>query len=216
MTSSRQLIFEKLRRDGQPFPEAVSPATYRPMVPRGDASPAELKALFVREAEKAGCICHLPISTEDAVGIVLEVIGEDTGVSCWEMDEIPLPGLADALQERRIDCVGQDAAMRVGLTGSDAALAATGSLVLCSGKGRFRAPSLLPPVHVAVVTAAQILPDLERWWADQKTAGLSELRRSSNIVVITGPSRTADIAMELVMGMHGPGELHIVLLDSQV
>jgi L-lactate dehydrogenase complex protein LldG len=108
--------------------------------------------------------------------------------------------------------VGQDAGARVGLTGVDAALAATGSLVLSSGDGRARAASLLPPIHIAVVTADQILPDLESWLASSKAAGSAPIRRPSNIVVITGPSRTADIAMQLVMGMHGPREVHVVLM----
>ncbi|MEZ4518784.1 MAG: lactate utilization protein [Chloroflexota bacterium] len=103
--------------------------------------------------------------------------------------------------------------MRVGLTGADAGLAATGSLVLQSGSGRYRAASLLPPLHIAVLTADRIVPDLENWWTQQRAAGLDQVRQRSNIVVITGPSRTADIAMQLVMGMHGPRELHLILLD---
>jgi L-lactate dehydrogenase complex protein LldG len=108
--------------------------------------------------------------------------------------------------------VEQDGGVRVGLTGVDAALAATGSVVVVSGSGRARAASLVPPIHIAVVAASQIVPDLESWWAVQKAAGLEQIRQHSNVVVITGPSRTADIAMQLVMGMHGPRELHLVLL----
>ena len=86
-----------------------------------------------------------------------------------------------------------------------------------SGNGRFRAASLLPPIHIAVLNTNQIVPDLESWWAAQKwaaqkAAGLEQTRQHSNIAIITGPSRTADIAMQLVMGMHGPRELHLVLL----
>lgn len=60
--------------------------------------------------------------------------------------------------------------------------------------------------------STQIVPDLESWMAAQRADGFAAMRGASNIVVVSGPSRTADIAMELVMGMHGPRELHIVLL----
>lgn len=93
-------------------------------------------------------------------------------------EHIPLPGLADALNQANISLVAQDASVRVGLTGVDAALrATTGSVVLLSGNGRPRAASLLPPIHIAVVAASQIVPDLESWWAVQKAAGLAQARR---------------------------------------
>ncbi len=131
-------------------------------------------------------------------------------VSCWQLDQIPIPGLEAAFVEANIAHAGQDASVRVGLTGVDAALAATGSVVVMSGNGRYRAASLLPPVHIVVVATAQIVPDLESFWAQQRTIGLDQTRQSSNVVVISGPSRTSDIAMQLVMGMHGPRELHLV------
>jgi L-lactate dehydrogenase complex protein LldG len=102
--------------------------------------------------------------------------------------------------------------MRVGITGVDAALAATGSLVLAAGVGKHRVTSLLPPLHIAVVRASQIMPDLESWVAMQRAQGLDAFRRMSSVIVISGPSRTADIAMQLIMGMHGPAELHIILI----
>lgn len=216
MSSSRQRIFDKLQREERPFPGAEPPANYLPMILVGDLPPADLQALFVDEAQKAACIVHQPGDYDDAVETVLQIIGADEIVSCWDANQIPLPGLAKALAQAGVACVGQDSSVRVGLTGTDAALAATGSLVLSSDSGRYRAASLLPPIHVAIAAISQILPDLEYWWAQQKAGGLMQMRQASNIVVITGPSRTADIAMQLVMGMHGPRELHIILIDDQV
>lgn len=138
----------------------------------------------------------------------------NTLISAWDLKQIPIPGLRTALDRANIAAVGQDAGVRVGLTGVDAALAAMGSLVLMSGRGRHRASSLLPTVHIAVVAAGQIVPDLESWLAGRKASGLDTLCQSSNVVVITGPSRTADIAMQLVMGMHGPRELHVVVVPA--
>lgn len=103
-----------------------------------------------------------------------------------------------------------DPSVRVGLSGAPAALAATGSLVLASDTGQYRNASLLPPVHIVIVTTSQIIPDFESWIAEQRANQLDHFRRSSNIVLISGPSKTADIAMELILGMHGPVELHVV------
>jgi L-lactate dehydrogenase complex protein LldG len=168
----------------------------------------------MREARGAGCVVHEAGDPATAVAAILELIGDDKRISCWDLAHIPLPGLAAALDAANIERVGRDADARVGLTGADAALAATGSLVLLSGNGRYRTTSLLPLIHIAVVTADQILPDLESWFAQERAAGLSRFRASSNVVIITGPSRTADIAMQLVMGMHGPHELHLLCLEQ--
>lgn len=216
--SSRDQILSKLRQrrdESKPFPTVTPPTAYRPMIPRGDTSLAALTRQFVAEAKKAACVLLEAATPDDAVAAILEIVGTETAVSCWDPAHIPLPGLADAFDAAGIDRVGRDADVRVGITGVDAALAATGSVVVGSGNGRWRAASLLPPVHIAVLTTDQIVPDLESWWAAQKEAGLEQARQQSNIVIITGPSRTADIAMQLVMGMHGPRELYLVLLPNQ-
>lgn len=214
--NSREKIFGKLRERYQgrePFPDVKPPVAYRSVVPVEDTSPASLYGLFVAEAKKAGCVLHETTTSGEAMAVVLELLGRDEAISCWDPNHIPLPGLSEALDAAGIRRVGPDADVRVGLTGVDAALAATGSVVVMSGNGRPRAASLLPPVHVAVVAGNQILPDLESWWVAQRATGLEQIRRNSNIVIITGPSRTADIGMQLVFGMHGPRELHLVLIQ---
>ena len=213
--SSRERILGQLRqRTARPFPDAAPPDTYRPVVPREDVSPAGLRRRFVEEARRAGCVVHEAESAAAAVAAIVAIVGADAAISSWDLGHVPLPGLAAALDVAGVARVGQDAAVRVGLTGADAALAATGSLGLLSGPGRPRAASLLPPVHVAVISAEHIVADLESWWAAQAVDGLAGVRQSSSVVVVTGPSRTADIAMQLVMGMHGPREVHVVLVDD--
>ena len=210
--SSREKILRKLREGKLPFPEISKPDSYKAMAPVNAQSPEALYSLFVERAQTASCVIHQAKNSKEAIDIVLGLIGKEKSISSWDPEHIPIPGLAEVLDNSGITCVGQDANVRIGLTGIDAALAATGSVVLMSGEGRFRASSLLPSVHIAVMTTGQIMPDLESWWAKQKAAGLEHFQQHSNIVVITGPSRTADIAMELVMGMHGPRELHVVLI----
>lgn len=213
-TNSREQILARLREGQRAVPAANPPSVYQPMIPRGDPSPEALYTRFVDAARSAACVVHEVNNAEAAIEAILALVDEGETISSWDLQYIPLPGLTDAFTRARIRCVGQDGEARVGLTGVDAALAATGSLVVQSGRGRYRAASLLPPLHIAVMTADQILPDLESWWAAEKAAGLERTRQHSNIVIITGPSRTADIAMQLVMGMHGPRELHLILLSQ--
>jgi L-lactate dehydrogenase complex protein LldG len=96
----------------------------------------------------------------------------------------------------------------VGLTGAHAALADTGSIVVVSGPGRGRIASLLPPTHIAVVRAEQMYPSLGPFLASNPDV----LEVGANLVVITGPSRTGDIEGTLVLGVHGPGDLHVVVI----
>ena len=97
----------------------------------------------------------------------------------------------------------------IGITTVDYAMADTGTLVLISGEGRARAASLVPPVHVAIVETRQIIAGL-----DDLFPLLAENDRelASAVTFITGPSRTADIELTLVVGVHGPQQLHVILL----
>jgi L-lactate dehydrogenase complex protein LldG len=94
----------------------------------------------------------------------------------------------------------------VGVSRAAYGLADTGSVVLAAGPDEPRARSLLPPVHVTILEAARILPGLPELFAELG----GEL--PSALAIVTGPSRSADIEQKLVVGVHGPGEVHVVLL----
>jgi L-lactate utilization protein LutC len=95
-----------------------------------------------------------------------------------------------------------------GITDIYAAVAETGSLVIRPNPNQGRALSLIPPIHIAIMEPATILPDLidlmEKLHNDPKTP---------NTTIITGPSKTADIEGALVTGVHGPGLVQIFLLQ---
>ena len=95
-----------------------------------------------------------------------------------------------------------------GVTDVRFAIAETGSLVIEGSHDHGRALSLVPPVHVAIVDPAKLLPDLLDLFEH-----LARDARPSNTVIITGPSKTADIEMNLVTGVHGPGVVHALLLQ---
>ena len=85
-------------------------------------------------------------------------------------------------------------------------LADTGSVVLAASPDEPRARSLLPEVHVSLLREDRILPGLEELFA----AVGGDL--PSALAIVTGPSRSADIEQTLAVGVHGPGEVHVVLL----
>jgi L-lactate dehydrogenase complex protein LldG len=96
----------------------------------------------------------------------------------------------------------------VGVSRAIYGLADTGSIVLAAGPDEPRARSLLPPVHVTLLDTDRILPGLPELFRELG----SEL--PSALAIVTGPSRTADIEQKLVIGAHGPGEVHIVLRSA--
>ena len=98
----------------------------------------------------------------------------------------------------------------IGITGVDWLIAETGSMVVCSKPGQARSLSLLPPIHIAIAESRQILPDL----FDLFTPGRVD-PQPANVTIITGPSKTGDIELKLVTGVHGPGEVHVIVIVGQ-
>lgn len=97
----------------------------------------------------------------------------------------------------------------VGITGVCSAVAETGSLVCAGGPRLSLGTSLIPPIHVAIVRAGQIVPDLLDLFGDLSTGELP-----ANLCLISGPSKTADIEGILITGMHGPRQVHVFVVEG--
>lgn len=102
------------------------------------------------------------------------------------------------------------ASAEFGISSADFALADTGSLVFLSESRESRLISLLPPRHIAIIARETILGGLEELF----TKVPEPAAQSSSLVIVTGPSRTADIEMRLVRGVHGPGEIHVMIVED--
>lgn len=104
----------------------------------------------------------------------------------------------------------------VGITGGNALIAETGTLMLVTNEGNADLATSLPPVHVAVVGIEKIVPTLDDAMAIVKLLARSGTGQkiTTYTQLITGPSRSADIEMTIQVGVHGPKELHVVLLDN--
>jgi L-lactate utilization protein LutC len=100
----------------------------------------------------------------------------------------------------------------IGISGAAYAIAETGTLVMASRPADPRSLSLLPPVHVAVIGRSQLLPDLFDLFAGLEPGNAN---LPACLSLITGPSKTGDIELKLVTGVHGPGELHVIVIADR-
>jgi L-lactate dehydrogenase complex protein LldG len=230
-TDARDRILSGVRAAlrGARLPDAASahPGSF----PDGASLPAPgdpgLIRRFGEELEALHGVTYHVRTEADAAAVALEIVTRNAAdrVLSWSEQWLSCPGLIAALKQAGVRIVGIERAdteptrreqleaiepIVVGLTGALAGLADTGSLVLAAGPGRSRLASLLPPVHIAVLPADRVYATLPAFLA----ASPGVAGTTSNLVLVTGPSRTADIEMTLTHGVHGPREVHVIVVRS--
>ncbi len=155
----------------------------------------------LQDVLRTRAVKNLLYAPETDLGIAL--------AAAWQQDAAGLPELlaytepAESFKERIF-------AVDAAVTTAAGAVADTGALILRPTRAEPRLMSLVPPVHIAVLAADAIYPCLSdamregRWSADMPT----------NLLLISGPSKTADIELILAFGVHGPKELIVLVLES--
>lgn len=212
LNSNKDIILKKLKRKNNPFLGFRKPDNYLEMVPVTESDTETLWAQFAREAEKLSCkvcFCNDMNCVEEKL---TEIIGEEDAVYCWTEENLPIKNFHKSIKQKNLQEIEDKAGIKIGISGASAAIASTGSVAIGSGKGRFRFVSLVPDIHIVLLKRDQIFSTFEIWLQFQRQNGMQDISNPSNVVLISGPSRTADIAMELVLGMHGPREVHILVI----
>jgi len=104
----------------------------------------------------------------------------------------------------------------IGISGANFAVAETGSLVIISNEGNARLATSLPPIHIALITVEKFVQTLEEAMTLTKALvfASSGNKMTAYVSFITGPSRTTDIEKQMIIGAHGPREVHIIILDN--
>jgi L-lactate dehydrogenase complex protein LldG len=207
------------------LPDTVT--TLPPMPALEPFDPVELVRPFTNEVTALAGEVHPVSSAEEAVEAVLSIFARHNASTyiSWDENKLPVPNLPAALEaanihrqhyhlpaekEARLAALAALSSVPVGITGITGAVAESGAIGLVSEPGNGRFASLLPPIHIAIMTTSQIVPTLHHFLAAHPEA----TTKGSNLVFIAGPSRTADIEMTLTIGVHGPKELHIVLIEN--
>lgn len=205
--------------------QTVAPAEPAPAIDERIARLArptdDLASLFADRAQVVGMVVHR-VTRAQQMPRLLALLQQSAARKV-------VVGFGDAEQQREIDSALNEAGVAVmdwakaegldgqydadaGITDVHAALAETGTLICCSDARHSRGLSLVPPVHVAIVRRSDIVADMIDFWVRYR--GQAHTQLPSSIAFITGPSKTADIEGELVQGVHGPGQVHIVLVED--
>ena len=206
---SRDNVLHKIRTAlgrgaGQAAPD---PPAARIRIPQ-----VSMEARMSSMLERVRALAGEAVATDDPRGFVAAAIAGKTAVASNApfLAECGITGLAGVRsgitdrEELRELCATVD----VGITSADYALADTGTLVMLASPQEARMISLLPPAHIAVVPRGRILTGLDELFSLLPNPAES----TSSMVLITGPSRTADIEQILVRGVHGPGLLSVVVV----
>lgn len=160
----------------------------------------DLVSQFTRELTAlGGKICQSRNATKDIIELLQSRNIQRIHLEPNVLDEALLQGAGIQFTHE------PDPEILVGVTRADCGLADTGSILEAEGTGHPLQASLLPETHVAILRRSAILPSMPD--------AMPLLKKADRAVFITGPSRTSDIEMTLTIGVHGPGEIIVCLVE---
>lgn len=229
MNKSRDHILSRLRT-ARPMPMAAqAEAADRPQV----AADRKQAAVEPRQTDQSSCqVTELSQELEASHARVIRISAADLPAALAEVcqhhgiqhlmhgdrPELAsiLGGLPDSIEAKRFErpLEQHKTAMfkrtQAGLSIACAGIARTGTLLLRTGPEEPRTLSLVPPVHFVILEVSRIVPDMQTALAEAPWGN----RLPTNLLMISGPSKTADIQTTLAYGAHGPKVLVVFLLEE--
>jgi L-lactate dehydrogenase complex protein LldG len=190
-----------------PTSPTPGPPDGTPQERQGDRDPKALLDRFLLEARALGVEAFVEGSVASVRERLAAIVGTRRVLS-WNPERLPYDAGAIVAGA----CLGsaplhEQADAEIGVTGCDAAIAETGSLVLLSAAGTATTVSLLPPVHVALVRPQDLCFSMGAFFE----TSAARMAAATSCTVVTGPSRTADIELSLTIGVHGPGRVVVIV-----
>jgi L-lactate dehydrogenase complex protein LldG len=202
-------IRRSLRRTDK-TPVSPRPAIYASRRPESLDSEIDL---FLGEIKKLSGV-GLKLSSAEIESALKILVAEQTirKATVWNTSFLKQLKIADRLRFLGVDLISPNAdkiemaKCDLGITEADFILPETGTIALLSSNEKPRAASLLPRVHLAIVTPTTLRPDMDQVFAEAK--------HNHYLVFITGPSRTADIELTVTLGVHGPKNLYVWMIKG--
>jgi L-lactate dehydrogenase complex protein LldG len=206
-------IRENLAQGLESSPDHLSTPGSSPPVPLSVPERGDAVKHFTEQLTAVGAACTT-VRSEAEAATALNRILTDAGARRVVGSDAPivqrlLHAVGDGFVLERLEHLSRDElfACDAGVTTAQWGIAETGTLVLESARERSRLISLVPPIHVALLSTRCI--------CDSLGDALARVSITSHaITFITGPSRTSDIELTLVVGVHGPQTVHVLLMEE--
>ncbi len=139
----------------------------------------------------------------------------------WDSDLLRSLNIRNTLESRGLQYASPDdkhemAKADIGITEADFGIANSGTIVLLANERQPRTVSLIPSIHIAILKSDKIVGNINDLFAHITNlfVGVESVDNiTSCMTFITGPSRTADIELNLTLGVHGPKEIYVLVLD---
>ena len=202
-------IRRSLRRTDR-TPPSLRPAIYASRQPESRDSEIER---FLSEIKKLSGVSQR--ISPNGISDALKALVPEQNIqkaTVWDTSLLKKLDIAESLHSLGVELVSPNASKYemalcdLGITEADYLLPETGTLVLRSSAEKPRAVSLLPRIHLAVVRPEMLRADMHQVFAEAKN--------SHYLLFITGPSRTADIELTVTLGVHGPKELFVWMVEA--
>ena len=229
--NSRELILGRIRsglhnKTGHGENTAGSPEAYSVEMRLSDVqkryiitSNDSLIAILVKELTNVNAEVSRAESEDQVIEYLRGVISKKDikSFASWDTEFLNTLNITNHLEREGLTHIkssdkNEVAGAGIGITGADYAIADTGTLVLLSDGNKPRGTSLLPPVHAAIVNESNIVGNISHLFSILKRKLDSGETVTTCMTFITGPSRTADIELNLTLGVHGPKELHVIIV----
>lgn len=225
---ARAAILRALPRASE-APEAS--AEWRRPLPADGFDQAALAARFIAACAEHGVTVTREVGPGAARLSILSFLrsADARQVLVWPQDELPVPGLLDALQMLGIETVTPSAAavssraillqektVSFGMTTGLAGLADEGSILVHYPSAGAALAAAWPLTHVILLPTSRIVPSFEWWLAAARSQGQLVSWLQGDMTIIGGASLSMDIEQTLVRGAAGPARLHLFLIDEDI
>lgn len=223
--TARDDILNRIRGHIDASGVSTKPTEALPVRTQGESSCDDMIQEFAQQLESVAGCCHCVQSHDEAAEVLRTIVAEGSSGTLARSSEPRVVQLVEQAlgstevatesspREVLLDCA-------VGVTTAPLGIAEHGTIVMPSGdadlgRERTRLVALLPLAHVAILRASDLVGTISEALSRLPSLGVEDRPLPPTVTFVTGPSRTADIQQELVLGVHGPHAQHVILLTHE-